>query len=398
MITVAANLQRSEKAFEFEPVYSGPSFIARVTFCPPPPKYSTLYKKNKSARPQKLNRDIARDRCICVMLAQPSCIDPCAYFDLAGRVKPVQNLKNGSWSDVTSHVLVIQVERPPSPMSITPQSSLPPVPPRLDLIPHRPQNPTGASSPGVTSKVSRCALLSLVRVWLCHSSNEAPESLAGLVANYNDDLWPPVVERDLKGDSASQLFFLLQAASHHKDKPLPLPPALRDLPPPPPPDRPHSAGTASDGRLQRRPLPSTPGEPPRDKLPPTPPNRPLDWNSRPVPKAPTSSSSSSPSSSSTHFSGAEADSRAGVRELSNRHSLPLALPSTLDTRSDSQKNNSSLSLDHQLVRKPTKHHTLHWHLVWVLSAQGKDDKNNVFCVPVWVSPCSRIFGSAASVA
>uniref|UniRef100_A0AAQ5ZI31 E3 ubiquitin-protein ligase CBL n=1 Tax=Amphiprion ocellaris TaxID=80972 RepID=A0AAQ5ZI31_AMPOC len=167
-----------------------------------------------------------------------------------------------------------KVERPPSPMSMPPQPSLPPVPPRLDLLPHRPPNPPGASSPGVTSK----------------------------------------------------------AASHHKDKPLPLPPALRDLPPPPPPDRPHTAGTAPDGRLQRRPLPSTPGEPPRDKLPPTPPNRPLtDWNSRPVPKAPTSSSSSS-------------------SELSNRHSLPLALPSALDTRSDSQKNNSSLSLDHQLVR------------------------------------------------
>uniref|UniRef100_A0AAQ5YYH1 E3 ubiquitin-protein ligase CBL n=1 Tax=Amphiprion ocellaris TaxID=80972 RepID=A0AAQ5YYH1_AMPOC len=163
-----------------------------------------------------------------------------------------------------------KVERPPSPMSMPPQPSLPPVPPRLDLLPHRPPNPPGASSPGVTSK----------------------------------------------------------AASHHKDKPLPLPPALRDLPPPPPPDRPHTAGTAPDGRLQRRPLPSTPGEPPRDKLPPTPPNRPLtDWNSRPVPKAPTSSSSSS-------------------SELSNRHSLPLALPSALDTRSDSQKNNSSLSLDH----------------------------------------------------
>uniref|UniRef100_A0A672GUF9 E3 ubiquitin-protein ligase CBL n=1 Tax=Salarias fasciatus TaxID=181472 RepID=A0A672GUF9_SALFA len=126
-----------------------------------------------------------------------------------------------------------------------------------------------------------------------------------------------------------------KAASHHKDKPLPLPPALRDLPPPPPPDRPHSAGTAPDGRLQRRPLPCTPGEPPRDKLPPTPPNRPLaDWNSRPVPKAPVSSLGG--------------DLRAGVRELSNRHSLPLALPSALDTRSDSQKNNSSLSLDHQL--------------------------------------------------
>uniref|UniRef100_A0A665VDE4 E3 ubiquitin-protein ligase CBL n=1 Tax=Echeneis naucrates TaxID=173247 RepID=A0A665VDE4_ECHNA len=173
-----------------------------------------------------------------------------------------------------SKLACAKVERPPSPMSMAPQSSLPPVPPRLDLLPHRPPNPPGASSPGVTTKV----------------------------------------------------------ASHHKDKPLPLPPVLRDLPPPPPPDRPHTAGTAPDGRLQRRPLPCTPGEPPRDKLPPTPPNRPLtDWNSRPVPKAPTSSSSSSSSS-----------------ELSNRHSLPLALPSALDTRSDSQKNNSSLSLDHQL--------------------------------------------------
>uniref|UniRef100_A0A8C4EQA1 E3 ubiquitin-protein ligase CBL n=1 Tax=Dicentrarchus labrax TaxID=13489 RepID=A0A8C4EQA1_DICLA len=186
-----------------------------------------------------------------------------------------------------------KVERPPSPMSMAPQSSLPPVPPRLDLLPHRPPNPPGASSPGVTTK----------------------------------------------------------AASHHKDKPLPLPPALRDLPPPPPPDRPHAAGPAPDGRLQRRPLPCTPGEPLRDKLPPAPPNRPLaDWNSRPVPKAPTSSLG--------------LDIRAGVRELSNRHSLPLALPS-MDTRSDSQKNNSSLSLDHQLfyskTRSPQSGKKIHLH-------------------------------------
>ncbi|KAK2847194.1 hypothetical protein Q5P01_010193 [Channa striata] len=149
------------------------------------------------------------------------------------------------------------VERPPSPMSMAPQSSLPPVPPRLDLLP--------------------------------------------------------------------------------------------DLPPPPPPDRPITSVPSSDGRLQRRPLPCTPGEPPpRDKLPPTPPNRPLtEWNSRPVPKAPTSaSSSSSSSSSSTQVSSLGGDIRAGVRELSNRHSLPLALPSSLDTRSDSQKNISCLSLDH----------------------------------------------------
>uniref|UniRef100_A0A3Q2YJB8 E3 ubiquitin-protein ligase CBL n=1 Tax=Hippocampus comes TaxID=109280 RepID=A0A3Q2YJB8_HIPCM len=186
-----------------------------------------------------------------------------------------------------SKLACTKVERPPSPMSVTPQSSLPPVPPRLDLLPHRPPNPPGASSPGVTAK----------------------------------------------------------AASHHKDKPLPLPPALRDLPPPPPPDRPHASASSSEGRLPRRPLPCTPGEAPRDKLPPAPPFRPpTDWNSRPVPKAPTSSSSSSTS----QVSVLGVDMRAGVRELSNRHSLPLALPSALDTRTDPQKNNNSLSLDQQL--------------------------------------------------
>ncbi|XP_066565338.1 E3 ubiquitin-protein ligase CBL [Amia ocellicauda] len=168
-----------------------------------------------------------------------------------------------------------KVERPPSPLSMGPQASLPPVPPRLDLLGHRPSNPPGASSPGATSK----------------------------------------------------------ASVHHKDKPLPLPPALRDLPPPPPPDRPHSAG--SEGRLQRRPLPSTPGEPSRDKLPPAPPNRGLaDWQPRPVPKAPTQPLN-------------PGDAWAG-RELSNRHSLPLALPSALDGRPETQRHNSTLSLDHQL--------------------------------------------------
>ncbi|KAL7848725.1 hypothetical protein SRHO_G00203480 [Serrasalmus rhombeus] len=166
-----------------------------------------------------------------------------------------------------------KVERPPSPLSMPPQASLPPVPPRLDLLQHRPPNPPGASSPGATSK----------------------------------------------------------APSHHKDKPLPLPPALRDLPPPPPPDRPHSAG--SDNRLPRRPLPCTPGDPTREKLPPAPPNRNMvDWNPRPVPKAP---------SQPPAVGGG--DSR-GTRELSNRHSLPLALPSAMDA----QRNNSSVSLDHQL--------------------------------------------------
>ncbi|GAA6101427.1 E3 ubiquitin-protein ligase CBL [Tachysurus ichikawai] len=171
-----------------------------------------------------------------------------------------------------SKLACTKVERPPSPLSMPPQTSLPPVPPRLDLIPHRPPNPPGASSPGATSK----------------------------------------------------------ASTHHKDKPLPLPPALRDLPPPPPPERPHSAG--ADSRILRRPLPCTPGEPPRDKPPPTPPNRNMaDWNLRPVPKAP------------SQMPAVGGETR-GSRELSNRHSLPLALPSALDA----QRNSNSAGVEHQL--------------------------------------------------
>lgn len=51
-----------------------------------------------------------------------------------------------------------------------------------------------------------------------------------------------------------------QIAALHRDKPLPLPPALRELPPPPPPERPSPLGP-TEGRLQRRPLPCTPPEP-----------------------------------------------------------------------------------------------------------------------------------------
>ncbi|XP_031439692.1 E3 ubiquitin-protein ligase CBL isoform X2 [Clupea harengus] len=176
-----------------------------------------------------------------------------------------------------------KAERPPSPLSMSPQASLPPVPPRLDLLQHRAPVPPGASSPGATSK----------------------------------------------------------AGSHHKDKPLPLPPALRDLPPPPPPDRPPPTGP--DTRLQRRPLPCTPGDLTLDKLPPAPPNRGMaDWNARPVPKAPTAQALSA---GEARAGGAGA---AVSRELSNRHSLPLALPSALDGRGDAGRNNSSVSLEHQL--------------------------------------------------
>uniref|UniRef100_A0A8C5AFA2 E3 ubiquitin-protein ligase CBL n=1 Tax=Gadus morhua TaxID=8049 RepID=A0A8C5AFA2_GADMO len=52
-----------------------------------------------------------------------------------------------------------------------------------------------------------------------------------------------------------------QVLAPHRDKPLPLPPALRELPPPPPPERPSPAPPSQDVRLQRRPLPSTPDQP-----------------------------------------------------------------------------------------------------------------------------------------
>nr|XP_028564477.1 E3 ubiquitin-protein ligase CBL isoform X1 [Podarcis muralis] len=168
-----------------------------------------------------------------------------------------------------------KVERPPSPFSMAPQASLPPVPPRLDLLQQRVSNPSGASSPGTTCKA-------------------APGSL-------------------------------------HKDKPLPIPPTHRDLPPPPPPDRPHSLGPES--RSQRRPLPCTPGDcPTRDKLPPVPCNRQGDlWSLRPIPKAPAVALSPNEPWAS--------------RELTNRHSLPFSLPSQMDSRADTHRLGSTLSLD-----------------------------------------------------
>uniref|UniRef100_G3QC36 E3 ubiquitin-protein ligase CBL n=1 Tax=Gasterosteus aculeatus aculeatus TaxID=481459 RepID=G3QC36_GASAC len=96
---------------------------------------------------------------------------------------------------VMSRLACTKVERPPSPVS-----QLPPVPPRLDLLQQRPSNSHIPQTQGATSKM----------------------------------------------------------AATHRDKPLPLPPALRELPPPPPPERPSLVG--QDCRLQRRPLPSTPDQ------------------------------------------------------------------------------------------------------------------------------------------
>ncbi|XP_053547331.1 E3 ubiquitin-protein ligase CBL [Bombina bombina] len=158
-----------------------------------------------------------------------------------------------------------KVERPPSPLSMCPPCSLPPVPPRLDLLPQRPPNPPGACSPASTSKAS--------------------------------------------------------SSLHHKDKPLPVPPTLRDLPPPPPPDRPHSM--VGDGRPQRRPLPSTPAEKSSGRSADP-------WLTRSVPKAPTSNLN-------------PGDPWSGGRELTNRHSLPFTLPSLVDDRRD--RHGSTQSLD-----------------------------------------------------
>uniref|UniRef100_A0A8C2W4Q0 E3 ubiquitin-protein ligase CBL n=1 Tax=Chinchilla lanigera TaxID=34839 RepID=A0A8C2W4Q0_CHILA len=121
------------------------------------------------------------------------------------------------------------------------------------------------------------------------------------------------------------------ASSLHKDKPLPIPPTLRDLPPPPPPERPYAVGTET--RPQRRPLPCTPGDcPSRDKLPPVPSSRLGDsWLPRPIPKVPVATASPS-------------DPWTG-RELTNRHSLPFSLPSQMEPRADVARLGSTFNLD-----------------------------------------------------
>ncbi|XP_076968787.1 E3 ubiquitin-protein ligase CBL isoform X3 [Tamandua tetradactyla] len=168
-----------------------------------------------------------------------------------------------------------KVERPPSPFSMAPQASLPPVPPRLDLLQQRVSTSSSASGSGIVCKAT--------------------------------------------------------SGSLHKDKPLPIPPTLRDLPPPPPPDRPYSVG--AETRPQRRPLPCTPGDcPSRDKLLPVPSSRLGEsWLPRPIPKIPVIAPSPG-----EPWTG---------RELTNRHSLPFSLPSHSEPRTDVSRLGSTLSLD-----------------------------------------------------
>ncbi|XP_044295404.1 E3 ubiquitin-protein ligase CBL isoform X4 [Varanus komodoensis] len=189
-----------------------------------------------------------------------------------------------------------KVERPPSPFSMAPQASLPPVPPRLDLLQQRVSNPPGASSPGTTSKAT-------------------PSSL-------------------------------------HKDKPLPIPPTHRDLPPPPPPDRPPSIVT--EHRPQRRPLPCTPGDcPSRDKLPSVPCNRQGElWAARPIPKTP----AAAPGSSGEPWPGRELTNRHSLPfsltsplSLDTAVNQPGGVPTVLDSEHSKIKPSSSANAIYSLA-------------------------------------------------
>ncbi|XP_048471394.1 E3 ubiquitin-protein ligase CBL isoform X2 [Rhincodon typus] len=148
---------------------------------------------------------------------------------------------------------------------------------------------------------------------------------------------------DEDDDRADEFFMMNKLSStktssgglHKQDKPLPVPPTHRDLPPTPPERHPSAS---IDSRMQRRPLPSTPSDLlPRDKPPLVPPNRPGEtWHIR-------------SQAAKTPIQTLNSGDRWTGRELSNRHSLPLALSSQMDTRTEAVRHSSSLGLDNTVA-------------------------------------------------
>ncbi|XP_026016640.1 E3 ubiquitin-protein ligase CBL-like isoform X2 [Astatotilapia calliptera] len=95
----------------------------------------------------------------------------------------------------------------------------------------------------------------LVMIWLACTKVERPPSPVSQLPPRLDLLQ----QRSSTSHSALSQGATVKMVATHRDKPLPLPPALREPPPPPPPERPSLVGQES--RLQRRPLPSTPDQP-----------------------------------------------------------------------------------------------------------------------------------------
>lgn len=156
------------------------------------------------------------------------------------------------------------MERPPSPVS-----QLPPVPPRLDLLQQRAPSSHNAPGQGATAKVVCVEIRTtgfFTFVLIVVSPNETDlRSVSKHCLNKVNKLHETGQIKCkiscvfIKDDYKPCLVPPSQVSASHRDKPLPLPPAQRDLPPPPPPERPALVG--QDSRLQRRPLPSTPDQP-----------------------------------------------------------------------------------------------------------------------------------------